>query len=235
MVPDMHSSYQHQATSYANLSLASAHAIVNDLHRRAAKLAPRFADETAEAGCTNLRPADDQPRRQQVWDMLAEALSWNLIADHADLVVAAKLAEDRGVDFQVGYESGRFYVAPADKDEVIEYLEPDARIRRAYEAAGLPWTTSGGKVWPSGSSYDAECSDCVAGQPHTHTPRTGIRSLADRLAQLRERAYTVTQTDASTYLAQNAYGGPDLLITIAAAGTNGRSHDTWTEEEVDAS
>jgi hypothetical protein len=171
MVPDMHSSYQHQATSYANLSLASAHAIVNDLHRRAAKLAPRFADETAEAGCTNLRPADDQPRRQQVWDMLAEALSWNLIADHADLVVAAKLAEDRGVDFQVGctYGRGHHLWVQVNGDIVAEYKDQVQASIEAYEAAGIRWTTSAGKVWPSGSSYDAECPDCQAGQPHTHT------------------------------------------------------------------
>ena len=39
----MHSSYQNHASHFANVSLASAHAIVNDLHARARKLAPRFA------------------------------------------------------------------------------------------------------------------------------------------------------------------------------------------------
>ena len=99
----MFSHYQHHATSFANLAIASAHAIVDDLHRQARGLAPRFADETADSGCTNIRPSDDQPRRQQAWDILAEALAWNLIADHVDLVVEAKGLEARNVAYQVGW------------------------------------------------------------------------------------------------------------------------------------
>ena len=101
----MFSSYQVQATSYANLSLGNAHAMIDDLHARAARLAPRFEYETAEAGCTNIRPGNDEPRRQQVWDMLAEALAWNLIADDQAVVDAAIALERDGVaDYQAANE-----------------------------------------------------------------------------------------------------------------------------------
>jgi hypothetical protein len=99
----MHSSYQHHATSYANLALGNAHEINSDLHRQAEAIAPRFAEETADAGCTNLRPGDDQPRRQKAWDLIAEALAWNLIADDPEAVAAAIAFEKAGKAYQVGY------------------------------------------------------------------------------------------------------------------------------------
>jgi ribosomal protein S27E len=114
----MFSHYQHHPTSYGNLALASAHAIVDDLHARAAKLAPRFEDECADSGCTNLRPGDDQPRRQKVWDMVAEAHGWNLIADDVDAVVAAKLLAASDKPYQVGFA---WNVTPGDR---LSYQQP---------------------------------------------------------------------------------------------------------------
>jgi hypothetical protein len=103
----MFSTYQVQATSFATelpeFDRLSAHEINSGLHRRAEALAPRFAEETAEAGCTNLRPGADQPRRQQAWDLIAEAHAWNLIADDRYAVSAAKRAEAQGRKFQVAY------------------------------------------------------------------------------------------------------------------------------------
>ena len=49
----MHSNYQVTETHYANLAL-TIHSRIDDLHRRAEKLAPRIAEDTAEAGATNL-------------------------------------------------------------------------------------------------------------------------------------------------------------------------------------
>jgi len=100
----MNSTYQVQSTHYANVALASAHAIVDDLIARADRLAPRFSEETLEAGASNPRPGADSPRRRQVWDMHAEALGWNLIADHVDAVIAAKRYEANGVDYAVALE-----------------------------------------------------------------------------------------------------------------------------------
>lgn len=104
----MFSGYQHHATSFSSkIDLSDidprwqGHEIVNALHRLAHKLAPRFSDECAESSCTNSRPGADQPRRQQVWDMHAEALGWNLIADDPKVVAAALAQEAIGnADYQ---------------------------------------------------------------------------------------------------------------------------------------
>jgi hypothetical protein len=96
----MNSSYQLQPTHHATLTL-SAHEIVNELNRRADRIAPRFSEECGDASCTNLRPGADQPRRQLVWDLHAEALSWNLIADRPEIVVVAKALEAAGTEFYV--------------------------------------------------------------------------------------------------------------------------------------
>lgn len=114
----MYSSYQHHPTSYGNLSLRSAHEINSDLHRQAEAIAPRFADETADAGCTNARPGADSPRRQKAWDLIAEALAWNLIADDSEAVIAAKLAELAGKPYQVGFA---WNVTPGER---VSYQQP---------------------------------------------------------------------------------------------------------------
>ena len=174
------SGYQHHPTSFANLALGNTHEIINDLHRRAARLAPRFYEDTADAGCTNLRPTSG--RRQQVWDMLAEALAWNHIADYPELVDAA-LAFDGEVT--VSSDFGVYTVTLAD-GTVIEHVERDAQVRRAYDEAGIAWATSGGKVWPAGSEYDAECEPCVKGFAHIHpapqAPEAPVLNEAEKLA-----------------------------------------------------
>jgi len=106
----MFSHYQHISSTFAlsfkDFDTMDGHDFVNALHRQAFKLAPRFEEETADAGCTNLRPGDDQPRRQRVWDMLAEALTWNLLADHPALVSQAKDLMAQGTAFTVEYHYG---------------------------------------------------------------------------------------------------------------------------------
>src|SRR5215831_13306274 len=160
------SGYQHHPTSFANLDL-SAHEIVNDLDRRADRLAPRFSYECLESSCTNLRPDDHEPRRQKVWDLHAEALAWNMICDRAELSAQVITWLRQGLEVTVASSWG-VYTATASDGQVIESLDRDAQIRRAYEEAGIPWTSSGGKVWPSGSEYDAECEPCVKGFAHIH-------------------------------------------------------------------
>jgi hypothetical protein len=295
----MNSSYQATATAYGirlpGSEQLSAHDIINALHRKASKLAPRFADDTADAGCTNLRPSDAEPRRQQVWDILAEALSWNLIADYPQLVAAAKANEhafasdpahvastEVGNDFST--PGTRIFVR-TPKGETV-HTDRVADTVAAYQAAGISWTTSGGKVWPADLDYEPTCFDCQDQIPHRthrddtfpvatpepapepqatdfcrhcgdditqvndtwfddrgqftcssardgrHYPARPQINLVNRLAQLRERGYFVTQLDATTYRATSQYDNPTLVITITAAGTNGRHHDTWTEEEV---
>ena len=101
----MFSSYQAITTSYGaaleGFATMSGHDIVNALCRQADRLAPRFSDETADAGCTNYRPGADQPRCQKVWDLQAEALSWNMLADDAAMVAEAKSHEALGNAYTV--------------------------------------------------------------------------------------------------------------------------------------
>lgn len=52
------------------------HAVINELCRRAERIAPRMADETLGAAATNPRPVTG-PRRQQAWDLVAEAHDLN--------------------------------------------------------------------------------------------------------------------------------------------------------------
>ena len=168
------SGYQHHRTSFANLDLIEAnpygvHDAINDLHRRAAKLAPRFSDECAESSCTNLRPTSG--RRQQVWDMHAEALAWNMISDHAELVAAAVAWLREGLEVTAGadYQSpGQVLFVTSSDGRKVVWTDRIHQVCTAYNEAGIAWATSGGKVWPSGSEYDAECEPCVKGFAHIH-------------------------------------------------------------------
>jgi hypothetical protein len=105
----MFSHYQHIDSSFAlslkDFDTLDGNGIINALDRKASKLAPRFYDECSDAGCTNLRPGADEPRRQQVWDMYAEGLAWNLIADSNEAVALAKTYMRQGIKFQVGLET----------------------------------------------------------------------------------------------------------------------------------
>jgi hypothetical protein len=122
----MFSHYQAIDTSYAaTLDLSKSdprwvgHDIVNALSRKADKLAPRFSDDTADAGCTNLRPGNDTPRKQQVWDLHAEALTWNLLADHADLVAQALELARAGRPFEVRYDYDGYGRTDRDRTSIV--------------------------------------------------------------------------------------------------------------------
>jgi len=168
------SGYQHHRTNFANLDLIEAnpygvHDAINDLHRRAARLAPRFYEDTADAGCTNLRPTSG--RRQQVWDMLAEALAWNMISDHAELVAAAVAWLRQGLEVTAGadYQSpGQVLFVTSSDGRKVVWTDRIHQVCTAYNEAGIAWATSGGKVWPADSAYDAECEPCVKGFAHIH-------------------------------------------------------------------
>ena len=175
------SGYQHHRTSFANLDLIEAnpygvHDAINDLHRRAAKLAPRFSDECAESSCTNLRPTSG--RRQQVWDMHAEALAWNMISDHAELVAAAVAWLREGLEVTAGadYQSpGQVLFVTSSDGRKVVWTDRIHQVCTAYNEAGIAWATSGGKVWPADSAYDAECEPCVKGFAHIHpTPQAPL-------------------------------------------------------------
>src|SRR5258708_38911173 len=101
----MHSSYQVQATHYADMSL-SVHDRINDLHRRADGLAPRLAEETLDAGCTNLTVREHGnlgPRQQKAWDMVAEAHGWNAINDAPELLAQAEQHERDGISYRIAW------------------------------------------------------------------------------------------------------------------------------------
>src|SRR5258708_26678868 len=101
----MHSSQQVQATHYADMSL-SVHDRINDLHRRADRLAPRLAEETLDAGCTNLTVREHGslgPRQQKAWDMVAEAHGWNAISDTHELLAQAEQYERDGISYRIAW------------------------------------------------------------------------------------------------------------------------------------
>src|SRR5215471_6036488 len=186
------SGYQHHRTSFANLDLIEAnpygvHDAINDLHRRAAKLAPRFSDECAESSCTNLRPTSG--RRQQVWNINAEALAWNMISDHAELVAAAVAWLREGLEVTAGadYQSpGQVLFVTSSDGRKVVWTDRIHQVCTAYNEAGIAWATSGGKVWPAGSEYDAECEPCVKGFAHIHpapqAPEAPVLNEAEKLA-----------------------------------------------------
>src|SRR5258708_14919611 len=101
----MHSSQQVQATHYADMSL-SVHDRINDLRGRRDRRAPRLAEETMAAGCTNLRVREKGnigPRQQKAWDMVAEAHGWNAINDAPELLAQAEQYERDGISYRVAW------------------------------------------------------------------------------------------------------------------------------------
>jgi hypothetical protein len=170
----IHSAYQAQPTSFAlalkGFDALTGNDIVNELDRQADRLAPRFSYECLESACTNARPGDDQPRRQKVWDLHAEALTWNLICSYPELWQAAKdgLARNLNVVAASDFTTAGQCIKVATAEAVTEWADRIRQTVRAYDEAGIAWTTSGGKVWPSGSEYDAECEPCVKGFAHIH-------------------------------------------------------------------
>lgn len=167
----MFSTYQVQATSYADRTL-SVHERIDDLHRRARGLAPAIEESAANSSCTDTRPTG--PRQAKAWDYCAEALSWNLIADHPALVARADALEASGIEYTVGYDSKagtRYWVRPVEVSGGVSQFVVTDRLwdaATAYDAQGIAWTTSGGRIWPSGSSFLSDCEDCIEARPHTH-------------------------------------------------------------------
>lgn len=137
------------------------------LHRKAEGLAPRFAEECAETGCTNLRPGADAPRRQAAWDLVAEAHTWNMLcdleqADHARQVIArlldgeaVTLAWNHGV--LQGAEQVVVTPAPEAPVNLLSLIDPET----AEEA-------NPGERW---AEAPAERSPCHL--PHWTNPETG--------------------------------------------------------------
>jgi hypothetical protein len=96
----MFSSYQHIATSHADLKL-TVHDRINDLYRRAEKMATMAAHYAADSGCTNERPTG--PRQAKAWDMIAEALAWNAISDDDAALALAEKYEGQRMPYRIAY------------------------------------------------------------------------------------------------------------------------------------
>lgn len=77
------------------------HARIDDLHRQAYRLAPVAAEEAAESGCTNLRPATGA-RRGRAWDLVEEALRLNRISENDELLTAEGLTRHSTEDSPEG-------------------------------------------------------------------------------------------------------------------------------------
>lgn len=54
------------------------HRHIDELCRRAVRLAPVVADNALDSGCTDVRPGNDRPRAQRAWDLVAEAHRLNM-------------------------------------------------------------------------------------------------------------------------------------------------------------
>lgn len=98
----MFSNYQLTETHYGDMSL-SIHDRINDLCRRASKLAPAITESALGSGCTEYRSQITAygPRQRKAWDMVAEALGWNSISDTDTEVELAEAAERDGQGYRV--------------------------------------------------------------------------------------------------------------------------------------
>jgi hypothetical protein len=66
---------------YDGRTISECHATVDALHNQAHGLAPRFADDTADAGCTNYQDLKGAgPRQLRAYALIAQAHAWNTIA-----------------------------------------------------------------------------------------------------------------------------------------------------------
>ena len=131
------SHYQHHETHYADLSLPI-HERINDLFRRAERLAPRVADSAAESGNTDRRPSG--PRQQKAWDVIGEAHGWNAISDDPETLNEAERCERDGVSYRVEYGAEGF--------RLVLQPEPEWTEQRLTEIAaeGRTITTKGGRT-----------------------------------------------------------------------------------------
>jgi hypothetical protein len=140
----MDSSYQVQETHYGDLSL-SVHDRINDLHRRADRLAPRMAEQTLDAGCTNLTVREHGelgPRQRKAWDMVAEAHGWNAISDNPRQLALAERLEQAGCPYKVGYGPDGFGVqVPQCQAETTDHacvLDDDGHT--GHRDGAFSWT-----------------------------------------------------------------------------------------------
>jgi hypothetical protein len=77
----MQATFEGQTVEYDGRSITECHETVDALHNQAHALAPRFARETAEAGCTNYVDHDHAgPRQRRAYELIAQAHCWNEIA-----------------------------------------------------------------------------------------------------------------------------------------------------------
>jgi hypothetical protein len=104
----MYSSYQHEATFHADMTL-SIHDRINDLCARAERLAPCVYESALVSGCTDTRPDDGHPRSQKAWDMVAESHGWNAVSDRPDMLALAEEMHVNRKPFYVGYAPKRGY------------------------------------------------------------------------------------------------------------------------------
>jgi hypothetical protein len=114
--------------------------INNRLHRKAEAIAPRFADECADSGCTNIRPGADEPRRRQAWDMCAEALTWNMLCDLEHAAEARLVLHLLVAGHQVMIERETTWEGNRPTDFILVYVKQDGSwvCRNVKLTATLP-------------------------------------------------------------------------------------------------
>jgi hypothetical protein len=109
--------YEGFTVIYDGRGIAACHEQVDALHRQAQGLAPRFADDTADSGCTNygdLKGAG--PRQLKAYALIAQAHAWNEIAGILEQARDARNAprtDDRGVRYvEAGAPAPRSFADP---------------------------------------------------------------------------------------------------------------------------
>jgi hypothetical protein len=103
----MLSAYQITETHHGDMTLP-VHERIDDLHRRAGRLAPAVEEGAADSGCTDQTKASYGklgPRQRKAWDMVAEALSWNALTDRDSeaqaRLVQAEEYERAGISYRI--------------------------------------------------------------------------------------------------------------------------------------
>ena len=210
----MYSSYQREATFHADMSL-SIHDRINDLCRRAERLAPCVYESAMVSGCTDTRPSDGHPRSQKAWDMVAESHGWNAISDRPDMLALAEEMHVNRKPFYVGYEPERDYTTGVlvDWSGVFGFgiwVPEDA----AEDGSAPVW----GKTCKHGG--------CVLTGKHTHGQSTEPANWEDALVQ----NATVTQEYVPA-LGRSFPADPPLQVTDAEPARRTCScGEAWADE-----
>jgi hypothetical protein len=139
--------YEGFTVVYDGRGINACHDTVNALHRQAEGLAPRFADDTADSGCTNYQDLKGAgPRQLKAYALIAQAHAWNEIAGILEEARDARNAprtDDRGVRYvEAGVAAPRSFAAPTTcgtcgrtwDDALVTGVTPAPSARCPFEA-----------------------------------------------------------------------------------------------------